>query len=90
MPAVPTMRQVSGRITDLVRAWKLATDDQRARLIASLLTEIYVDQGRIAAIRPRLALRAYFQELVEADRRRERETGLEPATMYLEGTRSTS
>src|SRR5712692_3203741 len=75
IPAVPTMRQVSGRITDLVRAWKLATEDQRARLVASLLTEIHVDQRRIVAIRPRLALRAYFQELIEADGRRERETG---------------
>jgi hypothetical protein len=64
MPAVPTMHQVPGRITDPVRAWKLATDDQRAHLVASLLTEIHVDPRRIVAIRHRLALRAYFQELM--------------------------
>jgi hypothetical protein len=31
MRAVPTMRQVSGRMTDMVRAWKLASEDPGAR-----------------------------------------------------------
>jgi DNA invertase Pin-like site-specific DNA recombinase len=90
IPDPPTMRQVSARLTDLVRAWSRATDDQRARLVASLITEIHVENRRIVAIRPRLALAPYFRELVSAGGRRERETRLELATTYLEGRRSTN
>ena len=90
VPEVPTVRQVSVRLTDLVRAWSRANDDQRARLVGSILTEIHVEDRRIVAIRPRQALAPYFRELVAAGGRRERETGLEPATFALEGRRSTS
>ena len=90
LPSPPTIRQVSARITDLVRAWDGANAEQRARLVAAVLTEVHVEKGAIVAIMPRAALRPYFQELIEVHGRRERETGLEPATMYLEGTRSTS
>ncbi len=74
------MRQVSGSYHRPGPSVELATDDQRARLVASPLTEIHVDQRLIAAIRPRLALRAYFRELIEADARRERETGVSRAS----------
>ena len=80
VPALPTMRQMSARITDLVHAWESASEDQRARLAAAILTEIHVEDQRIVAIRPRPALRPYFEELIETDGRRERETSLGLAT----------
>ena len=90
VPALPTMRQMSARITDLVHAWESASEDQRARLAAAILTEIHVEDQRIVAIRPRPALRPYFEELIETDGRRERETSLELATSTLATLRSTN
>lgn len=39
-PAVPSVRQFSARITDLVAAWEDATPDQRSRLASNILSEI--------------------------------------------------
>ena len=44
-PAVPSVRQFSARITDLVAAWEDATPDQRSRLASSILLEIQVKTG---------------------------------------------
>jgi len=64
-PDVPTTRQFSARLTDLVAAWRDATSDQRARLAASIVTEITVADGALMAIRPRPAWAPYFEELLE-------------------------
>ncbi len=53
-----------------------------------MVTEIHVQERRIVAIRPRLALAPYFRELVEAGDYRKRETGLETAIgTYVRGKR---
>jgi hypothetical protein len=74
LPAMPTIRQSSQRIMDLVAAWKDATPDQRARLVASILSEIQVKDWTVVAVRPRPAWGSYFEELIET-LPRERETG---------------
>jgi hypothetical protein len=58
------MRQASRRLTDLLAAWRDANPEQRARLAASIVSEIQVTDGRISAIRPRSARVAYFEELL--------------------------
>jgi len=55
LPEVPTVRQCSHRITDIVAAWRDANADQRARLVASILSEVHVKDRKINAIRPRPA-----------------------------------
>ena len=37
---VPTVRQFSARLTDIVATWRDATADERARLVSSILSEI--------------------------------------------------
>ena len=56
----------------------------------SILSEVLVKDRRIAGIRLRPGWAPYFEELLRTIGSRERETGLEPATTYLEGRRSTS
>jgi hypothetical protein len=58
------MRQASRRLTDLLTAWRDANPEQRARLAASIVSEIQMTDGRISAIRPRSAWVAYFEELL--------------------------
>src|SRR5206468_9920050 len=67
VPELPTIRHLSQRLTDLVQAWHDATSEQRARLAAAIVAEIHVDERHIVAIRPRLALAPYFEELVATD-----------------------
>ena len=59
-----TMRQATRRLTDLLAAWRDANPEQRAQLAASIVSEIQVTDGRISAIRPRIAWLAYFEELL--------------------------
>ena len=89
-PEVPTIRQFSARLTDLMAAWTDADLSQRGRLMASILSEIQVRHRRIAGIRPRPGWAPYFEELLTTIGSRERETRLELATTYLEGRRSTN
>ncbi len=89
-PEVPTVRQFSARLTDLLAAWSDADPTQRGRLVTSILSEVQVRDRRIAGIRPRPGWAPYFEELLETIGSRERETGLEPATTYLEGRYSTN
>jgi hypothetical protein len=87
-PEVPTMRQFSTRLTDLMAAWTDADPTQRGWLVTSVLSEVLVKVRRIAGIRPRPGWAAYFEELLKTIGSRERETGLEPATICLEASRS--
>ena len=89
MPVVPTVRQSSRHLTDLVAAWKDATPAERAGLASNILSVIEVKDGAITAFRPRPAWLPYFQEVAEYVPS-ERETGLEPATTCLEGRYSTN
>ncbi|MDQ6719392.1 MAG: recombinase family protein [Candidatus Dormibacteraeota bacterium] len=59
-----TIRQASRRLTDLLAAWRDANPEERARLAASIVSEIQVTDGRISAIRPRTAWVAYFEQLL--------------------------
>ena len=64
-PAAATSREFSARLTDLVAAWHDATSEQRARLAASIVTEITLAGGRMISVRPRPAWAPYFEELLE-------------------------
>lgn len=74
-PAVPSVRQFSARITDLVAAWEDATPDQRS-LASSILSEIQVKDRTIIAARPRPGWAPYFEELLRGVAFLERETRL--------------
>jgi hypothetical protein len=63
-PAAATSREFSARLTDLVAAWQDATSEQRARLAASIVTEITLAGGRMSSVRPRPAWAPYFEELL--------------------------
>ena len=89
-PAVPSVRQFSARITDLVAAWEDATPDQRSRLASSILSEIQVKDRTIIAVRPRPGWAPYFEELLRGVAFLERETSLELATSTLATLRSTN
>jgi hypothetical protein len=89
-PAVPSVRQFSARITDLVAAWEDSTPDQRSRLASSILSEIQVKDRTIIAVRPRPGWASYFEELLRGVAFLERETSLELATSTLATLRSTN
>ena len=74
---------------DLVGAWKDATAAERAKIASSILAVIEVKDRRIESFRPQPAWAPYFEEIARPVTS-ERETGLEPATIYLEGRCSTS
>jgi DNA invertase Pin-like site-specific DNA recombinase len=88
LPALPTVRQSSRRLTDLVAAWKDATAAERAKIAGSILASITVENRRITEFRPRPAWASYFDELAGVIS--ERETRLELATSTLGRSRSTS
>jgi hypothetical protein len=78
LPTVYTIRQSSKRIGNIVEAWNDATADQRARLASSMVSELWVTDRTITAVRPRPGWAPYFEELLKT-LPRERETGLEAA-----------
>jgi hypothetical protein len=73
---VPSVRQFSARITDLVAAWEDATPDQRSRLASSILSEIQVKDRTIIAVLPRPGWAPYFEELLRGVAFLERETSV--------------
>ena len=87
-PTVPTVRQSSRRLMDLVAAWQDATPAERSKIASSILAVIEVKDGKIESFRPRPGWLPYFEEIAVLIC--ERETGLEPATTCLEGRYSTS
>jgi hypothetical protein len=77
LPTLHTIRQSSKHIDDIVDAWNDATADQRARLASSIVTELWVKDRTITAVRPSPGWAPFFEELLKT-LPRERETGLEP------------
>ncbi len=82
LPQMPTSRECSRELADLVAVWASAAPDERARLASGILSEIQVRGRTIMAVRPRPAWAPYFEELLQS-LPRERETRLELATSTL-------
>jgi hypothetical protein len=78
-PELPTIRQFSARLTDLLAAWTEADLTQRGRLMTSTLSEVLVKDRRIAGIRPRPGWAPYFEELLRTIGSTKRETGVSRA-----------
>jgi hypothetical protein len=79
------MRQASRRLTDLLAAWRDADPEQRARLVASLVSEIQVADGRLSAIRPHPAWAPYFEQLLHdgaGDESRTRDLNVGNVALY--------
>jgi hypothetical protein len=106
-PKMPTVRQFSARLTELLAAWTEADLTQRGRLVTKKERFTCVWRRhttrwlrRVCPMyRPNPTCRSPMGELWPTPARavssklkliNKRETGLEPATMYLEGTRSTN